>query len=46
MKGNTMTAVIAFPKKQQEAIEGNKQFGPAQVIIFTGVRHERLPDDK
>jgi hypothetical protein len=44
MKGNTMTAVIAFPKKQQETIEGNKQFGPAHVIIFTGVRHERLQD--
>jgi hypothetical protein len=44
MKGSTMTAVIAFPKKRQEAIEGNKWFGPAQVIIFTGVRHERLQD--
>jgi hypothetical protein len=39
-----MTAVIAFPVRDKEIHASNKQFGPAQVIIFTGVRHERLID--
>jgi hypothetical protein len=40
-----MTSVIAFPKRNRETSEINKQFGPAQVIIFTGVRQERLQEE-
>jgi hypothetical protein len=39
-----MTAVIAFPKIQLETKTRKKQLGPGQVIIFTGVHHERLID--
>ncbi len=39
-----MAAVIAFPKQQLKYQRKEKFFGPAQVIVFTGVRHERLVD--
>lgn len=39
-----MAAVIAFPKQQLKYQRNEKFFGPAQVMIFTGVRHERLVD--
>jgi hypothetical protein len=39
-----MAAVIAFPKQNTKKHEREKFFGPAQVMIFTGVRHERLVD--
>jgi hypothetical protein len=38
-----MTAVIAFPVRQRTDIQ--VLLGPAQVIIFNGVRQERLRDD-
>jgi hypothetical protein len=43
MRGIKMAAVIAFPKLQ-DGQRREKFFGPGQVMIFTGVRHERLVD--
>jgi hypothetical protein len=40
-----MTAVIAFPKRLTNEQGSTPMFGPAQVIIFNGVRQERLRDD-
>lgn len=39
-----MAAVIMFPMQRLKDRRGEKNFGPAQVIIFNGVRHERLTD--
>jgi hypothetical protein len=37
-----MAAVIAFPKQEHKYQRNVEFYGPTQVIIFTGVRHERL----
>lgn len=37
-----MTSVIEFSKWQREAKSPSTHFGPAQLIIFSGVRVERL----
>jgi hypothetical protein len=39
-----MSAVIAFPKTQRDENAEMRFFGPAQVVMFTGVRVERLTD--
>jgi hypothetical protein len=40
-----MTAVIAFPIRKRNPADARVLLGPAQVIIFNGVRQERLHDD-
>jgi hypothetical protein len=40
-----MTAVIAFPIRIRTETAGSVSRGPAQVIIFNGVRQEPLRDD-
>jgi hypothetical protein len=40
-----MTAVIAFPIRQRDSADLQVLLGPAQVIIFNGVRQERLHDE-
>ena len=37
-----MTSVIEFSKWQREAKSPSTHFGPGQLIIFSGVRVERL----
>ena len=37
-----MTSVIEFSKWQRDAKSPITQFGPAQLVIFPGVRFERL----
>ncbi len=37
-----MAAVIAFPKQKHRNEQDENVFGPAHILIFTGVRHERL----
>jgi hypothetical protein len=37
-----MSTVIAFPKLYRKP---KSFFGQAQILIFTGVRHERLTDE-
>jgi hypothetical protein len=39
-----MAAVIHFSNKQRLTKSAEPFFGPAQVIIFSGVRFERLVD--
>lgn len=39
-----MAAVIAFPKQKHRNPEEKFFLGSAQILIFTGVRHERLID--
>ena len=40
-----MATVIAFPKRQNKSPEKIAGEGPATIIMFTGVRVERLGDD-
>jgi len=39
-----MAAVIAFPKQRYRNPLDEEFLGSAQILIFTGVRHERLID--
>ncbi len=41
-----MATVIAFPKRESKAHESVEGHGPATIIMFTGVRVERLEDVK
>ena len=40
-----MATVIAFPKQEGRAREKVEGQGPATIIMFTGVRVERLEDE-
>ena len=40
-----MAMIIAFPKRRPEIVRGTRPTGQGQVVIFTGVRHERLNDE-
>ena len=42
-----MATVIAFPKRELNSVENKsaKLLGPATIVMFTGVRMERLEDE-
>lgn len=40
-----MTTVIAFPRQEGKTRARVEGHGPATIIMFTGVRVERLEDD-
>jgi len=41
-----MAHVIPFRRTGQATADADKQRGPAEIIIFPGVRYERTPPDR